>query len=436
MKSRLFMTNASATFVPARFLDETEKTDGEVVVRPIYKQTILGYGGAFTDSSASLYAKLDEKTKKEFIRLYFSKEGLGYNLGRVAIGSCDFSTGMYDYAENDDLSDFSLSHDEKAIIPMIKDALKETSLSLLASCWSPLAKWKDSKDKDHGGHLLKEHYPDHAEYMAKFVKGYRALGLPVVAMTIQNEPAATQTWESCLYSPEEEAEMALLLKKRLPDTNIYIWDHNRDIMLDRVNGSLSVPNAKEAIYGVAYHWYDGDKNAEIAKVKEAYPDLHILFTEGCVELLNLNKDDPSSAIGTFENGRRYAENYIRDLNYGSEGFLDWNLLLDMNGGPNRVGNYCEAPILTDGESLHPTYSYYFIKHLSSFLRPGAKVMEVEAPKGVLAVAGKNQDGSLALVLLNLKETKTLRLSLGKWEERIRLEQNEIISIEVGGEHLW
>jgi glucosylceramidase len=255
-------------------------------------------------------------------------------------------------------------------------------------------------------------------------------------MTIQNEPAATQTWESCLYSPEEEAEMALLLKKRLPDTKIYIWDHNRDIMLDRINGSLSVPNAKEAVYGVAYHWYDGDKNAEIAKVKEAYPDLHILFTEGCVELLNLNKDDPSSAIGTFENGRRYAENYIRDLNYGSEGFLDWNLLLDMNGGPNRVGNYCEAPILTDGESLHPTYSYYFIKHLSSFLRPGAKVMEVEAPEGVLAVAGKNQEGSLALVLLNLKEGRNLSLSIGAWKGKIPLGKNEIVSIELEGVDLW
>jgi len=431
MNIKIYKTNERECFVKGEILTDSQTIDAVIRLgKP--KQTILGYGGAFTSSSASLYSRLPEKAKEEFLRLYFSSDGLGYNLGRVTIGSCDFSTEMYDYAAKDDLSDFSIAHDKQEIIPMIKSALKYQPLSLVASCWSPLGQWKTNHQKAFGGKLAKNHYTSHVNYMARFIEAYRAEGVNIESITVQNEPAATQIWESCLFSAEEEGEMAVLLHQRLPETKIYIWDHNRDVMNERVNASLLVKGVSEAIYGVAYHWYDGNKNAEIARLREDHPDLHILFTEGCIELLNLNRDNPSLAIGTFQNGVRYAKNYLLDLNYGSEGFIDWNLLLDMGGGPNHVGNYCEAPILTDGISLFPTYSYYFIKHISSFLKKGGRVLEVDNQSNLIAAAANNRDGSVGIVVLNLGQDKTIIRAYINNSDFVdfKVERNEVVSLEI------
>ena len=430
MNIRVFKTNAAERFVETTLLNADSPADVTVEITDQKKQTIIGYGGAFTDASASLYATLPEVVKKEFNELYFGDDGLRYNLGRVTIGSCDFSVSMYDYGKKADLSDFSIVHDEKEIIPMILDANEKRHISLLASCWSPLARWKTNFRKDFGGKLRKKYYKSHADYMARFVKEYRDRNIDISAISIQNEPAAKQTWESCIYSAQEEGEMAKLLHERLPDAHIYFWDHNRDAIVERVEGTLSVEGVKDAVYGVAYHWYDGDKNAELAKVREAHPDLHILFTEGCVELMLINPKDTKAAMGTFVNGARYARNYLKDINYGSEGFLDWNLLLDLKGGPNHVGNFCEAPIITDGSKLYPTYSYYFIKHISAFIREGATVLANNNESDLIVASALNKDGSIASVILNEGAARNVSVLIKNKPYNIYIENNEIISLEV------
>lgn len=431
MLIRLVKTSKNSFFADAPICESVKEAKRVITVDPSKtQQRIIGFGGAFTESAAHVYMGMDESIKKKAIELYFGDGGLRYNLGRLTIGSCDFSTGNYDYCSKDDLSDFSLKHEEKEIFPFLKAANEMKPLSLMASSWSPLAKWKTNGQKCHGGKLKKSIYEKEAEYVANYVKAMGVCGFNVNSITVQNEPLAKQIWESCLFNSRDEAELAILLHAALPDTHIYIWDHNRDKLVYRADKVLSYPGADEAAYGVAYHWYDGNQNAEIGKAKKRHKDKHFIFSEGCVELLGLDPKDPSSAIGRFESGIRYARNYILDMSYGSEGFLDWNLLLDFKGGPNHVGNFCEAPIMSDGHSLLVNSSYYAIKHLSYFIKPGAEVLSTDNDgQAVIATAAKNPDGSIVVVMLNEGEGVDVALEIEKKRFVCYLNHNEIATVE-------
>ena len=181
----------------------------------------LGFGGAFTESSAYVYSSLSEANKKKVIASYFGQDGLGYNLGRVCIGSSDFSVASYFYSTEDDLSDFSLKHEEQYLFPFLRDAyLEAKGIRLLASPWSPLAKWKSNLDLEHGGFLKEEFYPSFSEYVRLYCENMGRRGFPISYLTVQNETEATQVWESCLYSPEQEASLLSFLKKDNPGIEI------------------------------------------------------------------------------------------------------------------------------------------------------------------------------------------------------------------------
>lgn len=364
----------------------------------------LGFGGAFTESAAHVYACLDEESKREFIRACFSEKGLGYTFGRVCLASSDFALDEYDYTQGEDLSTFSLSHEDEKLIPMLSKAKEEAgSLTLLGSTWSPLALWKDSKEKCHGGKLKPENYRKEAIYVSLFRKEMEKRGFPVSMLTVQNEPEAKQTWESCLYSPLEEAALLQELKKENPDADIYIHDHNRANMRRRIAEILKKDGQDAS--GVAFHWYDRTEFEEVRKAVGEYPDKRFIFTEGCVETLT---SDFSGEIGSYSSFLRYLENYIRDFNNGCTLFLDWNLLLDEKGGPNHVGNYCEAPIMEKGGHISLLPSYYAIYHLSHFIRPCAKPLRLESPLPHLFACGAiNADGKRAYVLLNRGEKASI-----------------------------
>lgn len=379
-------------------------------------QTHLGFGGAFSDSACFVFSTLPKSLQEEVIRSYFSSSGLRYNLGRLTIGSCDFSTSMYDYANKKDLSDFSIDHDEKYIFPFVRKANKVNKLSLVASSWSPPSFMKDNKQKDYGGTLLKEFYGDYAEYISKYVIATKKAGINLEYLTIQNEPQAKQVWESCLFSPTQEKEFALTLsyclkKHDLKDMKLLIWDHNKDIIVNRVRSTLNDEEIINAVYGIAYHWYDDYQSQELSKLHSEFKDKVLMFTEGCVELLTLNMDNPSSSIGRFENGLRYAKNYILDsLNYSSA-FIDWNLLLNSNGGPNHVGNFCEAPIMYDeiNQKLIYNPSFYIIKQFSHFIRENAKRIDISNSTDLIVTSYQNPDGKIIVVVLNEGNDKTIRV---------------------------
>lgn len=390
------------------------ETEISVFVEPTKTfQSFMGIGGAITDASAEVYAKLSKDKQQEFINAYYNPEkGIGYSLLRTTIHSSDFSSGSYTYIKEGDkeLKTFNIDHDRQYRIPMLKEAIKTAGgkLLLYVSPWSPPAFMKSTNNMLRGGTLLPEYYQSWANYYAKFIKAYEKEGMPIWGLTIQNEPMATQTWESCIYTAEAERDFLknflgpTLKNEGLGNKKIVVWDHNRDLMNQRANTIFSDPEASKYAWGMGFHWYETWAGGmpmfdNVRKVHEAYPTKNLLFTEGCVEKFDAKK------YQFWANGERYGTSMINDFNNGTVGWTDWNVLLDQNGGPNHVGNFCFAPIHMDtnsGELIY-TPSYYYIGHFSKFIRPNAKrVSSAVSRSSLLSTSFLNTDGKMVTVVMN------------------------------------
>ncbi|MCG8274948.1 glycoside hydrolase family 30 protein [Stenotrophomonas sp. NLF4-10] len=390
------------------------EVENSVFVEPGRRfQTFLGIGGAITDATAETFAKLDDARQAELLRAYYDPEqGIGYTLARTTIHSSDFSSGSYTYiAEGDaSLASFSVEHDRRYRIPMIKRAIAAAggTLPLMASPWSAPAFMKDSKDMLHGGKLLPQYADAWAKYYVKFLDAYQAEGIPVWAISLQNEPMAKQTWESMLFTAEEERDFLknhlgpTIRNSKHADTKIVVWDHNRDMMVHRANVIFGDPEAAQYAWGMGFHWYETWAGFEpmfdnVARVHDAWPDKVLLLTEATVEKFDW------SQVQRWANGERYGTSIIHDLNNGASAWIDWNMLLDETGGPNHVGNYCFSPVHADTRSGELVYtpSYWYIGHFSKFLRPGAqRVSAASSRSNLLATAFVNADGTLATVVMN------------------------------------
>jgi len=390
------------------------ETEVAVFVEPrLQYQTFIGIGGAITDASAEVFARLPEARQRELLEAYYNPvRGIGYSLARTTIHSCDFAGGSYTYIDegDDKLSSFSIDHDRTYRIPMIKRAMEAAggSLLLYASPWSPPAFMKSNKNMLQGGKLLPEYYQAWADYFVKFIKAYEAEGMPIWGVTVQNEPMAVQRWESCIYTADEERDFVknflgpTFWKQGLKDKNIVVWDHNRDLLAQRANTILGDPEAAKYVWGTGFHWYENWSGGEpmfenVARVKEAFPDKQLLFTEGCNERFSAEK------YQYWPNAERYGRAMIHDFNNGTAGWTDWNILLDENGGPNHVGNFCFAPVHGDtrtGELVF-TPAYYYIGHFSKFIRPGAqRISAASSRSSLLCTAFLNPDGKVATVVMN------------------------------------
>jgi glucosylceramidase len=371
-------------------------------------QTVLGIGGALTDAAAETYYKLPRDKQVELLRAYFDPEnGIGYSLGRTHINSCDFSSESYVYVKDGDqeLKTFDIAHDLKYRIPFTKAALAVAGkeFTLYASPWSPPAWMKSNNSLLHGGKLKPEYYAVWADYFVKFIGAYEKQGIPIWGLTVQNEPLASQTWESCIYTVEEERDFVknnlgpTLRKAGLSDKKLMIWDHNRTLMYDRARGVLDDPEAAQYVWGVGFHWYMGDGFENVKRVHEAYPQVNLVFTEGC-----LYPFDPKR-LGEWKWGESYANSMVNDFNNGAVGWTDWNVLLDEKGGPNHVGNFCYAPVHGDTRTGNLTYlsSYYYIGHFSKFIRPGARrIVSTSTSDDLQTTAFANPDGKIAVIVLN------------------------------------
>lgn len=376
-------------------------------------QTFLGIGGALTDASAETFSKIPAARQDELLQAYYdTKKGIGYCLARTNINSCDFSSDSYTYVSEGDkeLKSFNIGHDLKYKIPFIKKAIGAAGgkLTMFVSPWSPPAFMKDNNDMLNGGKLKPEFYQSWADYFVKFIKEYEKEGIPVWGMTIQNEPMATQRWESCIYSADNERDFLksflgpTIEKAGMSGKKIIVWDHNRDLMVQRANVIFSDPEASKYAWGMGFHWYEswsgGDKMFDNVKlVHEAYPDKNLMFTEGCPESFN------PAMYNFWGLGEAYGRSMINDFNNGTVGWTDWNILLDETGGPNHVQNFCFAPVHADTKTgqLIYTNSYYYIGHFSKFIRPGAKRITSSASRSqLLTTAFINEDGKVVVVVMN------------------------------------
>ncbi|MDA3906084.1 MAG: glycoside hydrolase family 30 protein [Bacteroidales bacterium] len=395
------------------------ETDAAIVLDPTKQfQTFLGIGAALTDASAETYYKLSKENQDRFMEAYYHPEkGIGYTLARTIIHSCDFSSASYTYIEEGDseLNTFSIEHDRLFRIPFTKKAIEAAGgkLTMYASPWSPPAFMKTNNNMLQGGKLKEEYFQPWANYYAKFIKAYEKEGIPIWGLTIQNEPMAIQTWESCIYTAEEERDFLknylgpTLEKEGLGDKKIIVWDHNRDLMFQRANVIFSDAEASKYAWGTGFHWYEDWKDGtpmfeNVSAVNEAYPDKKLLFTEGT------NESFDYSRIEDWKLAERYGKSMINDFNNGTVGWTDWNILLDETGGPNHVGNLCFAPVHgnTKTDELIFTYSYYYIGHFSKFIRPQAKrISSVSSANNLLTTAFLNEDGSIIVVVMNQGENQ-------------------------------
>lgn len=425
-KAQVFVTAKDTSLRLAKTADLSFENFGQpletqvcVFVDPRHTfQTYIGIGGALTDASAEVFARLPETAQKEFLTAYYDREkGIGYNFARTTIASCDFSSDTYSYVDANDesLKSFSVAHDEKYRIPFIKKAIAAAGgkLPLFVSPWSPPAWMKDNNDVLHGGHLLTKYAQAWANHYVKFIKTYESMGMPIWGLSVQNEPMARQTWESCIYTAEEERDFVkkylgpTLQKNGLGDKKLICWDHNRDLIYQRATTLLNDAEAAKYVWGIGFHWYETWTGSamqfeNLKRVKEAFPDKNLIFTEGCVEKFSLDR------VSDWVLGERYGTSMVNDFNCGTVAWTDWNVLLDEKGGPNHVGNFCFAPVHADTQTgkLIYTNSFYYIGHFSKFIQPGAKRISCSTNRDKLqATAFLNPDGKMVVVVLNTSDQK-------------------------------
>ena len=410
---------SAAETVAFKHLGQPLETQVCVFVDPGKRfQTILGIGGALTDAAAETFAKLPAAKQQEILNAYFDvKNGIGYTLARTNIHSCDFSSSSYTYVNEGDkeLKSFSVNPDKQFRIPFIKQALATArgKLNIFGSPWSPPAFMKDNNSMLRGGKLKTEFYQSWANYFTRFIKAYQQEGIPIWGITIQNEPMATQRWESCIYSAEEERDFLknylgpTMVREGLSDKKIIAWDHNRDLIYQRASTLLSDPGAARYLWGIGFHWYEPWSGGEpmfdnVKLVHESFAGVNLIFTEGCSDSFKAER------LKDWNLGELYGRSMVNDFNGGAVGWTDWNILLDETGGPNHVKNFCFAPVHADtktGELIY-TNSYYYIGHFSKFVRPGAKRIACSSSRSqLLSAAFINPDGKVSVVVMNQSDKK-------------------------------
>jgi glucosylceramidase len=400
-------------------------------------QTITGFGGSFTESSAYLLNRLSVANRKKVLNAYFSEEGANYSLTRTHIASCDFSLSNYTYAKVDNdklLENFSIEEDRNDLIPMILDAkaISKEGFKIIASPWTSPPWMKDNK-KYVGGKLLPEFNDSFALYFSKYLEAYKKEGINIWGVTVINEPHGNgNNWESTLFSPKEMTDFVQnhlgpkLEKDGWADIKILGYDQNRAGLPEWVDEMFKDEKTSQYFAGTAIHWYESTYDYFPDALQYAHkkaPSKYLIQTEACVdsEIPHWNDDawywkkeatdwgwDWASEKDKHLHPKyapvnRYAGDIIGCLNNWVDGWVDWNMVLDKQGGPNWFKNWCVAPVIVDPEKdeVYLTPLYYTMAHFSKFMRPGAvKIGCTINHKDLMTTAVKNPDGTIAVVIFN------------------------------------
>lgn len=396
----------------------------EITIRKdIELGTWEGLGGAITEATAYNFFKLKKPQREKLLQAYFGKDGLDYRWGRVSIGSNDFCLESYEYTRRPSLRDFSILHDKRWVLRMLKQILAEKDLQLIASPWSPPACLKTTHFQRLGGHLKPWRYRTYARYLRKWLDAYREEGVEIRYLTPQNEPRAIQVWESCVYSFRAQRRLAYrYLAPALEgiDTQILLWDHNKKQLPEVADKLLKDSNPKVA--GLCYHWYDGTCPEEMWAVRQKYPDIVMLGSEMCVGFSPYDPADWATAANPY-----YYE-IFSDINTGACAFLDWNMLLDWRGGPSYCQNYVKSPVILNeqGNDFILTPIYDALKKFAKLYPAGSKIVRCDYDsKDVAAIARKTKAGYEAVIANVSGGEQEVEIKLGKTKKHLKLLPLEI-----------
>lgn len=410
-------------------------------------QTIDGFGAAMTGTSAHLFAQMDEKTRKAALKAWFVDYDLRFL--RVSLDSCDYSLTEYQAVEDPiadpNLDTFSIKVDKEEIIPMLKEAMEVAGheISVLVSPWSPPKQWKtcpsrpsfpgvtrntffsdfdyDHPNRNRGGSLKPEYYGAWAKYVCKFIKSYLDEGINVTMVTIQNEPCSATPWDSCTWTAEQEKTylrdfLYPTMKEEglLDQVGIFIWDHSKERILERASAIID-DVTDPMIAGIAFHGYTGDHFDALRMTAERFPGKTLMLSEICGLHMpgsaggrgfGFVKTTPASV--EYDDAILYSHDIIGDLNNGMHRWIDWNLIVDEQGGPRHVGGGFTACMIADPKgSFYTNICFAYLGHFTKFIHPGAKRIGLsQCDTHVDVTAALNPDGKLAVVVLNHEDQDT------------------------------
>ena len=421
-------------------------------------QRVEGWGCAMTEATCYLLSQMTPENRHAALSKWFGPEGMDARFIRMHIDSCDYCLSEYqsvaDPIADPELATFNIDRDRKWTLPVVKEALAMAGgpVCVLLSPWSPPYQWKtppefsqndavvygggvmqidtDTPGRCFGGRLKKEYYRLWAKYLVKFILAYLEEGIPVGMLSLQNEASAATPWDSCLWSGEEER---LFLKEYLyPEIEraglarkirIFIWDHNKERAIEHIDAFMADVQAAEKVDGFAFHWYSGDHFEALDLLTRRYPDKFLVHTESCplhmpgkalsmspTEDGVLNKAGQGANLTPqqidHDDAIDYAHDIIGNLNHGMQGWIDWNMIVDENGGPRHVGGGFGAPmVFEEGGSFRETITYEYLKTIAEAVRPGAvRIGKSVYGRDVEVSACRNTDGSVGVILLNQSES--------------------------------
>ncbi len=430
-------------------------------------QTITGFGGSFTEASAYLLNELGETNRKKIIDAYFSSEGARYSLTRTHMNSCDFSLGHYSYApvEGDTaLQHFSIEEDRGDIIPMIKDAMaaSEDGFKIISSPWTAPPWMKDNNDW-MGGKLLPKYYDTWALFFSKYLEAYQAEGIDIWGFTVENEPLGNDSnWESMHYSPSEmtafvQNHLGPRLEADGHQAKVLGYDQNREHLKEWVDEMYQNEATARYFDGTAIHWYASTFEVFPEALQYAHqkaPDKYLIQTEACVDAevpkwkndawywskeatdwgWDWAPEDQKHLHPKYVPVYRYARDIIGCLNNWVDGWVDWNMVLNRQGGPNWFENWCVAPVIVDPDQdeVYFTPIYYTMAHFSKFIRPGAKRIGFDNPdEDLMVTAAQNPDGSVAVVVFNpTEQEKAFTVAMGEKAASVTISKQAIQTIMI------
>jgi glucosylceramidase len=443
-----------------------EKNSSIIRLDPDQKfQKITGFGGSFTEASASLLNRLSKDKRDTVIQAYFSEKGANYSLTRTHMNSCDFSLSQYSYSPVEDdihLEHFTIKEDQEDLIPMIKDALKvsKDGFKIIASPWTA-APWMKDNNAWVGGKLLPKYYDTWALFFSKYINAYKKEGIDIWGFTVENEPLGNNSnWESMHFSPDEmtnfvQNHLGPRLEKDMHQVKILGFDQNREDLKEWVDSMYQSEASSNYFDGTAIHWYASTYEVYAKELLYAHnkaPSKYLIQTEACIDSqIPVWKDDAwywrkeatdwgfdwaqekdKHLHPKYAPVNRYARDMIGCLNNWVDGWVDWNMVLDTQGGPNWFKNWCIAPVIVDPkkDEVYLTPLYYTMAHFSKYIRPDATVIGLENSDIELKVtAAENTDGSIAVVVFNEGTTqKNFKLSLGENESTITISAQAIQTI--------